>query len=209
MSRTPATLITWQEYAKAPDPAAVFRAHFASLAQTPECGDILRDLSLLIDSIEIADPELIFLFQGGELLSGWPPADYDLSHLPPSYQTVLKLHNGLTFPDDKFNLSLNGYYDDGETISNFNSDYWDPDDNDPDIDPEELIVPFDYHSDWIAFHPKFQSPRGEPALAVIDHGNGELEEPPLVDFGVGGVLLRLLGNSLLGDERCRFGSVAP
>ncbi|GDY13490.1 hypothetical protein LBMAG53_23680 [Planctomycetota bacterium] len=196
--------------------ASVFREHFAVLAETDACRDVLDRIAAVVTGFRKDGKDLVVDFPGesfamadaGEpdaptisrFLRCPPPYTGAIAGLPPSCVAVIRRHNGITLHSgtadpNATNTDL-GWHVYKKPRFRLESDVWfSPDE----WDPDELFmtvpqVPIHGESDIWLLHPQRLRADNEPAVVCMSHDFGTLCNP--APYGAGGVFLRLLAHAV-------------
>ena len=178
----------WLALAEARDPTAAFTHHFAAIAESAECEQLVADLGKKVSSISVEDDrgELVLRcsFSAGVWWLCATPCSRALELLPPTYARALKLHNGIEHVNPRYtwgNIWLHGVGDNRNEIS----------------------TPVEQRSDAYPFHPTATTPLGEPALGYRNHESDTPGRPITKAVGAVGHFLRIAGSEILeNDPRC-------
>lgn len=175
--------------------------HLYILADTPDCEKILTDIINRTSKVEIIDNRLVISIltvsnKIGKLVCS-APSKKDNSKYPSSYQAILKIHDGFSFPESgsaSFNTKLGPYapvFLNGNDVSTM----FDPQ------NPEEeaLITVIDTHQDWFILDPQTKLSIDKPAVSFLSHGSSKGEIISR-DYSIGGHFLRLIAISILGSD---------
>lgn len=180
-------------------------AHFAVLADTTQCNDMLVDILKRVQTIDIVDARLVLSIVSHDdklaKLVCCAPAMTDISHLPPAYQDILRVHNGLSFPDyaseayaTDFPVTAAVFLNSDELPSMF----------EPETEQEQAyIVAIDTHQDWFVIDDSIELKSGKPRLNFLSHADFALKNISR-EFCIGGHYIRMLAKTILGDADPRL-----
>ncbi|WP_152538671.1 hypothetical protein [Aquimarina macrocephali] len=177
-------------------------AHLSILADTPECKKILTDIINRASKVEIVGNRLVISIltvsnEIGKLVCS-APSRRDNSKFPSSYQEILKIHDGFSFPDSgpaAFDTKLGPYapiFLNGKDVFTM----YDPDSSEED----ELVAVIDTHQDWFILDEQTKLSIDKPAVRFLSHGSSK-SEIISKDYSIGGHFLRLIAITILGRDK--------
>ncbi len=179
--------------------------HLSVLVDSPECQGILTDIINRVREVEIVDNRLtisILTISGniGKLVCS-APSERDISILPESYQEILKLHDGFSFPDygaaafdTTLGISTPVFLNGEEVFTMFEPDS---------TGEDEFVVVIDTHQDWFILDTQTKLSIDKPAIKFLSHGNSKSKNISK-NYSIGGHFLRLIALTIIGEEDSRL-----